>query len=163
MSNQGFSLASLFFLLSIWVKLFGASEYALRLFSILIGIGSILIFYCLAKRFFEEQAGLLGTFLLAISPLAVMYSQEIRMYGFVLLLSILSSLYFWKLLDRKRSMIILGYLVFTTLLILTHVFASLLLFSQFLFLIFDYWKKRDKVRFQTIILSQILIVFLAFP
>lgn len=153
-----------FILLSMWIKLFGSGEYALRLLSIFIGILSVLTLYFFAKKLFNGKIALMGAFLLAISPLAVMHSQEIRMYGLMLFLSLLSSLCFWELLCGRKSFLnLMGYVIFTVLLALTHIYASLLLAAQFLFVLFDYWKEKDLRRFGLILLLQTLTGILISP
>ncbi len=70
-----------------WIGLLGAGPVALRLFSVLLGIVTIPVIYRTGLRLLSRRAALLAAFLLAISPLHVYYSQEVRMYGLVALLS----------------------------------------------------------------------------
>jgi len=157
-------LPAYFLLLSVWMKGFGIGEYSLRALSVLIGILAVISFYFFAKQLFEEKTALIGSFLMAISPLAIMHSQELRMYGLLLLFSILSSSYLWKLLSgNKNHSALLGYVLFTILLMLTHIYAVLILVAQFLVLAIDYWQERNLSRGLIILLSQIFIGIIAFP
>jgi uncharacterized membrane protein len=137
-------LPAYFVLLSTWIGLFGVGEYALRLLSVILGIASVIAFYFQTKEMFDEYIARISAFLLALSPLAVMHSQEIRMYGLLLLFTIFSSVYFWRILSGKRapSNIIL-YVLFTVLLLLTHIYAVLLLFAQVLISLKYVWKERN--------------------
>ena len=71
-----------------WIGLFGAGPVSLRLLSVLFGVLAIPAIYLAGRRMLSHRAALLAAFLLAISPLHVYYSQEVRMYGLVALLSI---------------------------------------------------------------------------
>ena len=71
-----------------WIGLLGAGPVSLRLLSVLFGVLAIPAIYLAGRRMLTRRAALLAAFLLAISPLHVYYSQEVRMYGLVALLSI---------------------------------------------------------------------------
>ncbi len=133
-----------FILLSKWIQMVGPGEYFLRLFSIIFGILGVIAFYFFALEFFEEGAALLSTFLLAISPMAVMYSQEIRMYSIMFLLSVLSTQFLWRLLSKKADILnCLSYFVFTALLLFTHIYAILFVAAQGLVTLYFLWRERN--------------------
>ncbi len=71
-----------------WIGLLGAGPISLRLLSVLCGVLAIPAIYVAGRRFFGPWQGLLAALLLAINPLHIYYSQEVRMYGLVALLSI---------------------------------------------------------------------------
>lgn len=64
-----------------WTVVFGYSEVALRIPSVLFGLGTIYITYLIAKKVFSKNVGLLSAFLVATSGLSIYYSQEARMYS----------------------------------------------------------------------------------
>jgi mannosyltransferase len=70
-----------YLLLHAWRVLFGHSEFALRSLSAVAGVALVLFTYLLGRRLFGEATGLMAAFLGAISPFAVYYSQEARMYA----------------------------------------------------------------------------------
>jgi hypothetical protein len=70
-----------------WIGPLGAGPVALRLFSVAAGVLAIPAIYALGRRMLNTRAGLLAAFLLAINPFHVYYSQEVRMYGLMALLS----------------------------------------------------------------------------
>jgi len=157
-------LPAYFLLLSIWIKGFGIGEYSLRLLSIVIGILTVAVFYIFARELFEERTALVSAFLLAISPLAVMHSQELRMYGLMLFFTILSSYYFWRLLSgRKDILSIIGYIIFTILLMLTQIYAILVIAAQFIMLLIEYCKERQLSRGLYILLAQVFIAAIVSP
>src|SRR5262249_17597596 len=63
------------------VRLFGSSEFALRLPSAVLGVLAVLLIYRIALACkFEPKTAYLAGFLAAILPSAVYYSQDARMY-----------------------------------------------------------------------------------
>jgi uncharacterized membrane protein len=77
-------------LLQVWIFLVGRSDVALRLLSVGIGVAAVPSIYALACGLFNRRVGVFAAVLLALSPLHVYYSQEVRMYGLVTLLALLS-------------------------------------------------------------------------
>src|SRR3989339_991742 len=92
-----------FILLHFWIKLFGNSELALRLPSIIFGVASIPMIYILGKRLHSSTAGLFASFLLAISSFQVFYSVETRMYSLYLFLTLLATWLFWRNQEPKKK------------------------------------------------------------
>jgi 4-amino-4-deoxy-L-arabinose transferase-like glycosyltransferase len=77
--NQG---APIGFLLSVKaaISVFGASEWALRLFPFLGSLIGFLAFTWLSRRLLPEQAALLAVALFAISPSLISYTAECKQY-----------------------------------------------------------------------------------
>ena len=69
-----------YWLLNLWVRVFGDSETALRSLSAIWGIILVWLVYQIAVRLFDRRTALLATFFAAISPFLIYYSQEARMY-----------------------------------------------------------------------------------
>jgi mannosyltransferase len=80
-----------YLLLHYWRAIFGHSEFALRALSALAGLVLVLFTYLLGRYLFGEAAGLLAAFLAAISPFAIYYSQEARMYALLAALAAAST------------------------------------------------------------------------
>lgn len=83
------------------VKLFGLSEISVRLPSVLIGTFALFIVYFLTKELlndykYSEQAGLLSSFLLAISPWHLHFSRVASEANFSVFLISLGLLLFFK-------------------------------------------------------------------
>lgn len=79
----------------------GNNEAILRLISLIFGVLSIGLFYMILKDFLEENYGLLGALLMAISPFHIWYSQEARPYTMILFLGLLSFYFLQKLVAEK--------------------------------------------------------------
>jgi uncharacterized membrane protein len=82
-----------------WAALLGTGPTALRLLSVIVGVLTIPLLYWAARRMLSARAALLATFLLTINPLHVYYSQEVRMYGLVALLSVGILAAAWRVFD----------------------------------------------------------------
>jgi hypothetical protein len=68
-----------------WGSLFGTSPLAMRMLSVLAGLGLVGLAYRLARETFGPQLAYWVGGLAALSPFQVHYAQEIRMYGLLAL------------------------------------------------------------------------------
>ena len=91
-----------YLLLSVWRSLFGHSEFALRLFSVIPGIAAILLVYLLVQRIYGKYHALWSTLLISTSAFCIYYSQEVRPYSLQLCLAALQLYLFSRLLTRKK-------------------------------------------------------------
>jgi uncharacterized membrane protein len=69
-----------------WMRIFGESPFAVRLWSVLLGLATVYVVYLLARDLFDEKTGLAAALITAIAPFHVQYSQETRMYSLMALL-----------------------------------------------------------------------------
>jgi mannosyltransferase len=76
--------------LKAWGELFGSSELALRSLSAAWGLLAVVLTWLIGRRLFGTVAGTVAALLLAVAPLAVYYSQEVRMYAQVTGLGLLA-------------------------------------------------------------------------
>jgi 4-amino-4-deoxy-L-arabinose transferase-like glycosyltransferase len=92
-------------LLSGVFRIVGVSIYALRLFTALLGIISVMMLYAYVRVSHADRAlALLAALLLAIYPEAVVYARLGFMYNLLTPLALLSAIGLWRYLDRgKRS------------------------------------------------------------
>lgn len=119
-----------FVLLRGWALLFGPNAEALRLFSVLAGLASIVGVVVLGRLFWSERAGLAAGALLAVSPLHVYYSREVRPYSLLLTFVLLSFVALEKLgrAERRRARIPwCAYCVATLAAVYTHNYGWLLI------------------------------------
>lgn len=68
-----------------WVGLTGDGEFAMRLPSVLAGVGLVAAVYWLANIVAGKRAALISGCLAALSPLLLLYAQQVRAYIFVML------------------------------------------------------------------------------
>jgi 4-amino-4-deoxy-L-arabinose transferase-like glycosyltransferase len=76
--------------MKIWISVFGYSEIALRIPSIIFGVITIYLIYLIAKKFIDQKTGIIASALAATSGLLIYYSQEARMYSLAAMLVCLS-------------------------------------------------------------------------
>ncbi len=90
-----------FFLLQYFAfALFGAGLFAMRLPSVLAGIGSVYLIYLIGRKLWNERAGLIAALLLAVQPYHVWVSRVGLQDGFVIFLLLLA---LWFLLHVKEK------------------------------------------------------------
>ncbi|HEY9073681.1 MAG TPA: glycosyltransferase family 39 protein, partial [Desulfobaccales bacterium] len=72
-----------FYLLTVWAlaKVLGGQEWALRSLSCAFGIGTLLVFWLLARRLTSRPVSLLALSVVAFSPVMVYYSKELKQYS----------------------------------------------------------------------------------
>ncbi|GIK71828.1 MAG: hypothetical protein BroJett021_08160 [Chloroflexota bacterium] len=82
-----------------WIELWqSATPVVLRILSVLLAVLALPLQAWLAWRLFPGRTRLLliAALLLALNPMHLFYSQEVRMYGLGMTLSIASTLFFWR-------------------------------------------------------------------
>ena len=77
-------------LLQTWLRAFGSSAFAGRSASALCGILTVGLVYLLGRQAFDATTGRWAAWLAAVCPPLVYYSQEARMYAWLVLLTCLS-------------------------------------------------------------------------
>lgn len=99
-----------FALLYPWARVFGTSEVALRVPSLLASMAALWIFWLLARRLLgRRRQALLAVLLMALSTASIHYAHEARMYSFVMLATLLSFYFFVRLQDESGAALWLGY------------------------------------------------------
>jgi hypothetical protein len=115
-----------------WVHL-GESEIMLRALSVLFGVAALVALYCLGSRLFGKPTGLLAAGLLAFHAVHIEYSQDARSYSLLVFLVILSCYFFVRAVEEpRRKGFWAAYLLFSSLAFYSHLFAALVLASQWL-------------------------------
>lgn len=125
-------------LLQGWFNLLGnTSPESARLFSSFIGIATLPIFTWAALTLWPKKRwrALLATALLALNPLHIYYSQEIRMYGLAMLLTLIASTLLWKIQQRLEQQqrpygLLAAYIITASLALLTLYYAGFMLLAH---------------------------------
>jgi hypothetical protein len=76
--------------LKAWAEAFGSSELGLRSLSAAWGVVMVGLTFVIARRLFGTLVASIAALLVAVAPLAVYYSQEVRMYAQVTALALLA-------------------------------------------------------------------------
>ena len=118
--------------LSLWltVKVFGTSELAVRLPSLIAGTLVIPALYELGRELFDRRTGLIAAAFVAVSPLLIWYAQEARMYAFVTLFGVLALLTQVRVMRSPTVGNWALYILATSALLWSHYFGLLLIGVQ---------------------------------
>jgi 4-amino-4-deoxy-L-arabinose transferase-like glycosyltransferase len=143
-----------------WLRLAGSSPETARFLSVLFGTLLVPVSYRVATHLFDRVVAVATVGLVALAPLAIYYSQEVRMYGLVTLLG-LASVYFFsqqladgrRPIDRQdlstqksgaRAWHFWGYALTTAAALYTMYYAAFIPLSQFI--VFCIFNRRRKPR-----------------
>ena len=107
-------------LLQGWLRAFGSSELAARSFSAVCGMLTVVAVYFLGRRLFDERTGRWAAWFTAVCPPLVYYSQEARMYAWLVLLTCLSWLVFVRFYRAADGRAMALYGILLTALVYSH-------------------------------------------
>ncbi len=136
-------------------------EAGARLLSVLAGVATVAVVYSMGCTLAGRGAGLLAAVFLAVCPLHVWYSQEIRMYALQTLLVALSFLFMVWALRQQRSSLWVGYSVFNALSVYAQYASLYAVVAQNVFVAIYYWRDRQKLRYWLV--SQCVVLLLLAP
>jgi uncharacterized membrane protein len=129
-----------YWLLHGWLEIFGDSAAAARALSGVLGLAGLALIWRLARRYGGAPLARAAVVLLAVSPFAIRYSSEARMYELAMVLVLVG----WLLLDRAWRSPTLARLaplpVVAGALLLTHYWAIFLLAAVGLGLVGWAWR-----------------------
>ncbi|MCD8377651.1 MAG: glycosyltransferase family 39 protein, partial [Candidatus Gastranaerophilales bacterium] len=148
-----------FYILHFIMRIFGDSEFVLRFSSIIVSMALLPLTYIVTEKLSSKKIGLIAMLLMAVNTFQVLYSIEIRMYPYVILLSLLSVNYLIDY-DRKSdisSLIKLGIVNVLNPYFLTgsiiFVIAQFIIYSSYL-----EYKKADDEKFKKYMLSSLFML-----
>ncbi len=110
-----------------WTALGGESTPWLRVLSMLFGLGTIVVVFLLGRALFGRAAGLAAAALLAVHPVHVYFSQEVRAYALLWLALTAAWWLGWRWLEEGRTRHAAGYVVAAAVALYTHYLAGLVL------------------------------------
>ncbi|MFT5433434.1 MAG: mannosyltransferase, partial [Myxococcota bacterium] len=132
-----------YFLMSLWTSLFGASEFAIRMPSVLAGVASVALVWMLARQLGSRASlALAAALIYAVAPPAIYYAVEARSYSLLwaLVLGAVVALHRAVYTGRRSAFIMAAAL--TVLATFTHYFGLMVLASWF----FAVLATRDEAR-----------------
>ncbi|NCA93425.1 hypothetical protein EOM82_09430, partial [bacterium] len=148
-----------FMFLHYWIKIFGASEFALRFPSLIFSLLSVYACFITGKRLYSFSTGILAGALMGFSSLQIWYAQEARPYSLIVLLGIASTYFFWQSLVSRKSKNFILYTLSTALLLYCDItyFSLFLIVAHALSSLILY---RERFRIFAILLCAIGLLFL---
>lgn len=151
-----------YFLLKIWVSIFGATEVGARSLSVVLGSATIPIVFLIGRKLLNKETGLIAALFFATGPLHIYYSQEARMYAAATFFAAIFILFFLKVQEKKATLygwaglIISGILAFYT-----HYLTLTLLLVVFLYLLLK--KEQLKKNFSRWAIFLVLVILSFLP
>jgi mannosyltransferase len=118
-----------YLLLNGWLEL-GSSEGFVRILSAVFAVAAVPVTVAFARETFGLVAGAIAGAALALSSLLVVYAQEARSYGLVLLLAALSFLCFMHAIESERPRNWVLYTLATAAMVYSHMLSVLLVVAQ---------------------------------
>ena len=118
--------------LTLWltIRVFGHSEFAVRLPSLIAGTLLIPVLYELGRELYDRRTGLIAAAFASVSPLLIWYSQEVRMYEFAALFGLLALLTQLRVIRKPSMGNWAAYILATAALLWSHYFGLLLILVQ---------------------------------
>jgi uncharacterized membrane protein len=117
-----------------FLKLFGVYPGVGQLFSAIIAIVCIAVTYLMVGYLIDQKTAIVTSSLFAFSPFTTYYSQEVRPYILLILISLLSSLFLFKSLNSNNRKWFILWSIVSSLGLLTLAIYSLILISHILIL-----------------------------
>ena len=87
----------------LWVRIFGWSEFWVKLPFVLMGIGSIYLIYLIGRQWFNRKVGLFSAAFFAVSQFTVFYSQLARPYAAGLFFVLLMAWFWHKIVFEAKK------------------------------------------------------------
>jgi mannosyltransferase len=135
-----------FILLEGWYTILPYNEASGRTFSAIIGVLGVISVYWLGQTFYGVRLGLIAMFITGTNIFHIYYSQELRFYGLLFLLSTLSLISFYRFI-RSPSIKNQCFLIISSVALLyTHYFGIVVALAEsvlYLIIIFLYQKNRQ--------------------
>jgi hypothetical protein len=128
-------------LLRFWMPAEGSDAW-MRLPSALAGVAAVVLTWFLTRSM-GWRVGLVATWLMALSPLHVMFSRIARAYSLACLLAVASNLALLWMLRRRRAGAVAAYVAFTALMIYSNLVTVSIWAAQIIFL---GWRFREQLR-----------------
>lgn len=153
-----------FYILHYIMQFFGDSEFTLRISSVIISMLLLPLTYIVTTKLSSKKIGLVAMLLMAVNTFQVLYSIEIRMYPYTILLALLSINY---MIDYDKKSDIASLVKLSIVNILNPYFltgsiiftiAQFIIYSSYL----DY-KKADSKKIQNYIWANLITIFFYIP
>ncbi len=135
-------------LLHLWIKVFGISEFSVRIPSLLFNSVAVLFVFKIGENHFSRNIAIIASLLFVFSNYQVLYAHEARVYALMGMLSVVSMYYYLELISIKnnRKLKFVVFILANTLLLYSHYFGFFVLFVQLLHSVIHkdirnkYWK-----------------------
>lgn len=150
--------------LKMWMFFFKDSDWMLRLSSLIPGVLGIVVMFFASLEYKKKDGfnvGIVTAFFCAISSFLIYFSQEIRIYSLLFLITSCVLLFVFKIFNNPSKKNFFWYSFFSLLLILTHTIGFVFVFfSTAALLVFAIPQKKAK---DFLLFSILGVILLALP
>jgi mannosyltransferase len=144
-----------YLLLHYWADLVGDSDAAVRALSGIFAVATLPLAWVAGRRLAGTTGARWALVITALSPYAVRYATETRMYSLVMLLVLAGYLLLTDALRSPRPWRLAGLAVISGLLLLSHYWSFWLLASVGLVLAWRWWRAPGQRRTTTLVLGSL--------
>jgi len=134
-------------LLHLWIRWVGTDLSLMRTPSLILGVGAVLLTWALGRRLFSPWVGIVAAGLVALHPLEIFSSNEMRMYPLLTVLALLSTWLAYRAVEVPGALWRwVAYGVCTALLAYTSYYAALLVPAQALWILLSLPRRQGVAR-----------------
>lgn len=126
-----------------WMQLFGSSEAATRSLSAIFGSLALICMYLVGKELLGRRAGLIATFIMAVSEFQIDQSQNFRYYAAFLFFALISYLALWRMLHTGQRKYWGIYVLSTMATFYSHTHGVFIIAAQGLFFVLQFRRYRS--------------------
>ena len=113
-----------------WAAIAGPSDAALAVVPIATAVALIPVVYLVGARAFSPAAGAIAAWIVAIHPVLVFHSPQLRPYSLFALVALASCFFLWRLADGAGRSAWVAYVMLTLAMLYTHNWGWLILGCQ---------------------------------
>lgn len=135
-----------YWLLKVWVSLFGTTEVAYRSLSILFGAGAATVAFFLSRKLFGRKVAWVSFVFLVFSPMLIRYSDEARMYTLAALIVMGATYVMLKAIETKKRSYWVWYGLLVAVGMWTHYFTALAWLAHWAWRGMQLWRKNDSFK-----------------
>ncbi len=146
-----------------WINVFGDSEIAVRMPSLLFGLCSLWVLYLLARFWVNRSVALLAVLLAALSPVHIWYSQENKNNMLLMLLTLVSVYSLQKAWNNDRWKPWVIFIIVSVLSLYTNIFAVWIIISLFIWMWARVFFGQNKRKFKIVFISSISVALSYLP
>lgn len=146
-----------------WGKIFSFNDISLRGFSALCGVLTVLSSYFIGKELNSKKTGLFCAGFFALNSFLIYYSQEVRMYSFLMLLAAMQLLYLIRIKTRGEKIDYIIFSLFSAGLIYTQTIGFIYVISTIAGMFGYMLIKKDKEKIKSLVKSLAGIFVLSLP
>jgi uncharacterized membrane protein len=150
-----------FWIIFAWIRLFGDSLFAVRFFSVLMGVLAILLAHRIGSYLFNQRVANFCALFTSISAFSIRYSQEARAYSLIIVIGLLSSLFALRLEKDNKNSDAFWFAIFNALGLYAHYFYSFVAVAQFIY--FSVVHIRDSLKIKKFYLAVLCSLLLFSP